>query len=704
MINPPKTRSLVSWLRLIVLMLIMFQTLLIAGIMTFGGVLEQAKNNAYQAFHDKVSNRTEYLQREMKNRWTNIDPYVSDIQKIITDDKTLTDTNLQKSVEPMLDMLRATQVTGVYLILDQPDKAGGRYPALYLRDYDPLANNAGLSDLYMLYGPSSVAKNLKIPLDQTWQYHMSLNVTNREFYDMPLKHAHLTQNASLLGYWSGPFRLSDNDVEIITYSRPIFDYEGNPLGIVGVEVTLNYLTQFLPSSELSPQDSLGYMIARKSFNDDSLVPVITGSALQKRLIETNKPINLKAVNEAKRIFSIEAKTKKEVIYASSQIFNLYQQNTPFINEQWYLIGFMREDQLLSYTQRIEQIIQLAIVLSVIIGGLGGLLVSMQMLKPITSLVKQVKASEVNQALQFKPTGFQELDQLAQTLETANQQMMHVASRMSRIIDITELPIGAYEINKASGGIYATDKFYEIIGCSEDETFSKMDVQKFNACMRDIMSRPEPEEMDVYRLKADQNRWVKIKVSESKRTIIGVVQDVTEELLEKRQIRRDRDLDPLTKLFNRKGFQWRFENMRQEGLQGVSALLMFDLDNLKQVNDNYGHHYGDLYIQKAVESLWSVADENHMLLGRLSGDEFVLLLHGYDSRQHIIRQVEDYFKRLNRFSIEFPDQTLKCVTISGGLKWIVDEAFTYEELLHFADEMLYDAKRHHKGYFSIAKDS
>lgn len=231
----------------------------------------------------------------------------------------------------------------------------------------------------------------------------------------------------------------------------------------------------------------------------------------------------------------------------------------------------------------------------------------------------------------------------------------------------------------------------------------MNIKQFNACLEALMQNPEPEEQHVYRLKAETDRWIRIKISESKRTIIGVAQDVTDEMLEKRQIRKDRDLDSLTKLYNRKGFQWRFDSMREEGLKGVSALLMFDLDNLKQVNDSFGHHFGDLYILKAVESLWSIAPEEKMLLGRLSGDEFVLLLHHFEDQSQLLAAVEAYFENLKRFVVTLPDATEKHVTISAGLKWIEGMDMTYEELLHFADEMLYVAKRQHKGYFEIAKD-
>jgi len=52
------------------------QTLLIGTVLIFGGVLKQAKENAFQLFHEKVANRKEYLQREMKNNWTNFEPYL----------------------------------------------------------------------------------------------------------------------------------------------------------------------------------------------------------------------------------------------------------------------------------------------------------------------------------------------------------------------------------------------------------------------------------------------------------------------------------------------------------------------------------------------------------------------------------------------------------------------------------------------------
>jgi diguanylate cyclase len=87
-------------------------------------------------------------------------------------------------------------------------------------------------------------------------------------------------------------------------------------------------------------------------------------------------------------------------------------------------------------------------------------------------------------------------------------------------------------------------------------------------------------------------------------------------------------DPLTQLPNRTQFleqaQRRLERSRSEGSE--HALLFIDLDRFKIVNDTRGHMIGDQLLKSISQRLRSVVDE-HCLLARLSGDEFVILLGG-----------------------------------------------------------------------------
>ncbi len=91
-----------------------------------------------------------------------------------------------------------------------------------------------------------------------------------------------------------------------------------------------------------------------------------------------------------------------------------------------------------------------------------------------------------------------------------------------------------------------------------------------------------------------------------------------------------DHDALTGLLNRRSFQRELEahHARNERYGGGGALIMFDLDHFKFINDTLGHHEGDEAIIKASIALSSRLRETD-LLARLGGDEFAVLLSHAD---------------------------------------------------------------------------
>ncbi len=692
-------KSIVSRLTFFVVIIIVIQTVLLVGSLIAGGVLNQAEKNAYQAFYEKVNNRKDFVQREMKNRWINLEPYLPPISKVLSKEDESTDAIFDEVVTELIAMLRTTQVSGVYMILDSEDASTHKYPALYLRDYDPITNSNSDDDIYMICGPSDLAKRLKIPLDQTWQYNLKLTEENSDFYLKPYTNAPLTTKASYLGYWSKPFKLSEGDLSVLTYSMPLFDINGELRGIIGVEITLNYLAQFFPASELQPRDSLGYMIAYKDSLNDALTPIFMEGALQKRMISSTAPLDLSVVDENRNIYTLDTHAGVEKIYASVEKIGLYQFNTPFEDEEWYIVGFMRADYLLNYVNRIKHILWISLWISVVVGIFGGILVSYQISKPIINLANQVRESDKSKIMRLKPTGLLELDELSSTMEFTNKLMLASASRLSRISEMFDVPIGAFEINLSTGRVFVTDYFFSILEFEEHETVILETKESFIELIDKILENPEPDESDVYRLMTEPARWVKIKMIEDDDLMYGIIMDVTEEIHEKNLIKLDRDLDPLTKLLNRKGFQRQFDSWKKKEHFGEAALLMFDLDNLKLINDSYGHKWGDQYIIHAVEMLQTISDDNHKLLGRRSGDEFVMLIHDFESKDAIRECIHAFYEKMEQRFIEFPDGTRKTVAISAGIMWMDHPELSYDELLHYADEALYESKRHNKGQFT-----
>ncbi len=243
-------------------------------------------------------------------------------------------------------------------------------PSIYLRDYDPIMNSYAYDDIYMVAGPAELAKRFNMPLDQLWRPYFNVEDGHVDFLKKPYDSTMVTSRVDLLGYWSKPFNLEEGDIDVITYSIPFLNTEGDVIGIMGIEISLSYLYDFLPTNELQPQDSLGYLIAYRSNETAPLRPIVMNGALQKRMIQENEALSLDSVNPSMNLFQLTNHLGSENIYMVTEKIGLYKNNTPFENEEWFLVGIMREDHLLSYSNRIKQILWGGLLLAILIGTTG----------------------------------------------------------------------------------------------------------------------------------------------------------------------------------------------------------------------------------------------------------------------------------------------------------------------------------------------
>lgn len=690
-----KSYSIVIRLTIFIAIIIGLQTALTSGLLIKGGVINQATDNSFALFNDKVSNRLSILEGEMKNNWTVFDPYLNNLS-LLFDKKESRKEYFQKAINQLIPLLRRSQATGAYIILTDGKEDKDYLPALYLRDYDPVMNHHSDDDIYMVYGPSSIAKKEQIPLDETWQYNFKKTKENSEFIEKTLSNDVLLAHTSEIGYWHKPFRISENDVEVITYSVPIYDQYGDVCGIVGIDVTINYLMKFLPKSELYPQDSLGYLIAFKDKNDNQMKPILISSALQNRFINKNDYLDLSIVDDRQKIYTILNHKGVENIYSSVMEIGVYNYNASFDDEKWYFLGLMREQHLLSPTKKIKNIVFFSIILALILSLISGILISYQMGKPVLKLIKQLRESKKSEKMKLLRTGLSEVDELTEAFVETNNMMIESASRFDKMIKMSKLPIGAYEINVKLKTFFVTDDFFKLMGLSKDK--EKMDYEDFIKELELNFTSPYSED-NVYKIESSE-RYIRYSESTNNDMKIGVILDVTKDILEKQRIKRERDHDSLTGILNRIGFIEKFNNWYKDEVKNNAALVMFDLDNLKKINDSFGHKWGDDYIIMTVEKLKNIDGLDHFILGRRSGDEFFALLYDYPSKEIIIDKIKEFYDDLNSSLIEFPDKKKRYLRVSSGIKWIDDNSKSFDDLLHEADKALYEAKNSGKGVYKI----
>ncbi|NLD96328.1 MAG: PAS domain S-box protein [Synergistaceae bacterium] len=174
-------------------------------------------------------------------------------------------------------------------------------------------------------------------------------------------------------------------------------------------------------------------------------------------------------------------------------------------------------------------------------------------------------------------------------------------------------------------------------------------------------------------------------------IHGVTRDISERKEVEAKIAHMAQHDPLTGLPNRALFADRLERaLAASRRSGIPTALMFlDLDQFKPVNDTYGHAVGDVLLQQAAERMKSALRASDTV-GRIGGDEFVVLLPAVERREDAIHVAEMLLAVLREpFSIERRSVEISC---SIGIAIHPEDGRDEIELAKNADTAMYWAKR------------
>jgi len=156
-------------------------------------------------------------------------------------------------------------------------------------------------------------------------------------------------------------------------------------------------------------------------------------------------------------------------------------------------------------------------------------------------------------------------------------------------------------------------------------------------------------------------------------------------------------DDLTKIPNRYLFdillKQTFSRAKRE--DKPLALFFIDVDNFKYINDTYGHNAGDAVLKELSSSIQKII-RSEDIFARRSGDEFLLLVEGEGNKEHLSNFARKVIEQGAK-PILFEGNELR-ITLSVGISMFPDNASNIEELVHFADVAMYQAKRNGKNNF------
>lgn len=287
----------------------------------------------------------------------------------------------------------------------------------------------------------------------------------------------------------------------------------------------------------------------------------------------------------------------------------------------------------------------------------------------------------------------EFSELSSYINRMKKSILDNNRKMSYVLGKTNMYIGVYEYNSHMKRVRITEHVPRILALEPGETERlSADYKDFQEFISALRRNPVADETCVFSCK---NRYVKLEEINGDNEIFGVIIDVTGEIEKRKKIEAERDFDQLTNLYNRRGLEMNLSALFAEPeTLGQSAIVMVDADNLKTINDTYGHDAGDVYL-KEIANLFRNFGPGSCVAARLGGDEFVLFLYHYGSEQELTDTIALLTDLQNNSFADLNDQVRVPLQFSFGYS-LADPCAGYEKLMKEADEKMYENKRERKG--------
>ena len=339
-----------------------------------------------------------------------------------------------------------------------------------------------------------------------------------------------------------------------------------------------------------------------------------------------------------------------------------------------------------------------LVIEVVIMFLLNYLVKKKVINGIHDILGSLKSiTDGNLDTKVTVGGNREFEELSGGINAMVKSIVSLSGRISSIIEISGIPLAAFEYERGINHVFVTSGLSKLLNLTEEKAAELyQDSSLFDRYIRTITKSPVKGEEEIYEISS--GKYVHIYLSDSSDGYLGIITDVTKDVLQKKQLYYENTHDPLTGLYKFDYFkELSTEVLSKTGFSKVSAVVMLDLDHFKSINDTFGHDAGDRYLQGFANAMMTMPEE-HFLCARRSGDEFCMLIFRCGSRDDIIRYLNNFYLTLQDNEVALSDTHSTAISVSGGFALADTNGGSVTELLSHADEALYEVKKTTRGTY------
>jgi diguanylate cyclase (GGDEF)-like protein/PAS domain S-box-containing protein len=322
---------------------------------------------------------------------------------------------------------------------------------------------------------------------------------------------------------------------------------------------------------------------------------------------------------------------------------------------------------------------------------------------------QVRDASVSAHLQRGPDGspigvegslrdISERKRMEKALRESEERYRSVVEASPDAIMLTDLGTRIIMANRQTALLFGFESVAEMLstGKSTFDFIAPEDRERANVNARETLELRTLRDVEYTLIRKDGSRFsgemtasLITDADGNPKAFIGVVRDITERKRVEEALREQVRRDPLTGTLNHAVIVEELRSLISNGAEGAPhAVAMIDVNDLKIVNDTFGHQVGD-------EVLITVADAlagDGVLVGRYGGDEFVTILPNAD-REAAEGYRQDVLASLEDVDLRDPDTRARVpVAVSVGFAIYPAEAERIEDLIKLADSAMYAWRR------------
>lgn len=616
-------------------------------------------------------------------------------------------TSITASAEKsLLSILSDDNISGAFIILDtNVSKKENSHSALYLRKTDK-----GVSVIYGNNAKTSLDRTRKIADEIDFSLESEETGVSYSFYSKPAlyKKKSLAHSSDSFTYWAAPHRLFDGEERVISYSRPVVSSDGTFIGVIGFEVSEKTIKTFLPADSLGFGNSGYALFERSNGMIDLSNAIATGASISD--IETiSHPVIVSLDNDYGQNASVLEAENGNRSYLYTHHIAFYDEQSYFAeSEEWLLVGTVPEKFITKQSTVVKSLSVIIMATATLVAILVSVFVISSSTSKISKLTKSFENLEKDhsKSVFLERVGIKEIDKLSEVIESYSENIVVNSAKKSKIVDLISTPIATFEISKNEDKVFVSNSIVNILQLNPAIIINGyINKNEWEEIYAEITSSENISYEGSYHINKESGnensgQWLKINTYESDKYIIGVITDISEQILERKRLEYERSHDALTGIINRRTFLLKTEEILGNCKNAVVAL--WDIKNIKFINNKYGHENGDKIIKAATRVLDSVSNDRHTITARLSGDEFVTIFFGEKDVSFYKNEVKNLYELLSNVVVETPDGTEIKIEAAVGTACYPFDAPDIKGLLRCTDSTLLNNKnengRHSDGIF------